>query len=173
MTSHPRVEEAKGVPDVVFRRNPGHVEAVAAVALGHGELLDPVDQVCVVAVTPLRLDDEGPVFEGNEASAEEAAQANLLQQTFPWPSFPFSSYSSHFSFFFMTTEGSTADLLFGRYRITSNHCCKGQRHFGNAANERFDGECSLPLVCFFQCRKTVYSLSMVRWKSVFQIAHVH
>lgn len=98
MTSHPCVEEAKGVPDVVFRRNRGHVEAVAAVALGHGQLLDPVDQVRVIAVTPCRLDDEGPVFEGNEASEEEAVQAN--QQTFPGPSFPFSFFLLHFSFFY-------------------------------------------------------------------------
>lgn len=94
------MEEAKGVPDVVFRRNRGHVEAMATVTLGHGELLDPVDQVRVVAVTPCRLDDEGPVFEGNEASVEEAAQANILQQTFPRPSFAFSFFSLRFSFLY-------------------------------------------------------------------------
>lgn len=91
--SHPRVEEAEGVPDLVFRRNRGHVEAVAAVALGHGELLHPVDQVRVVAVTPRRLDDEGPVFEGNEASAEEAAQAKIsFSKPSPGPRFLFLSF---------------------------------------------------------------------------------
>lgn len=105
---------------------------MAAVALGHRELFNPVDQVRVVAVTPCRLDDEGLVFEGNEASAEEAAQANLIQQTFPRHSLPFSFFSLHFSFFSMDTEGSAADPLLGRYRITSNHFCKGQMHFGNS-----------------------------------------
>lgn len=79
------MEEAEGVPDAVFRRNGGHVEAVAAVALGHGELLHPVDQVRVVGVTPRWLDDEGPVIEGDEAPAEGAAQANLSQLGKPSP----------------------------------------------------------------------------------------
>lgn len=83
---------------------------MAAVALGHGELLHPVDQVRVVAVTPRRLDDEGPVFEGNEASAEEAAQAKIsFSKPSPGPRFLF---LSPFPFFFLPTPRGTLQILY-------------------------------------------------------------
>lgn len=62
---------------------------------------------------------------GSSTSKSHSANLSL------GPRFLFLSFRYIF-LFFMDTEGSTADLLSGRYRITSNHFCKGQWHFGNS-----------------------------------------
>lgn len=55
---------------MVFGRNRGNVEAVAAVPLGQSELFHAVDEVRIIVTARCRLDDERPVVERNEASAE-------------------------------------------------------------------------------------------------------
>lgn len=154
------MEEAKGVPNVFFRRNPGQVEAVATVPLGHGELFHPVDQVRVVAVTPCRLDDEGAVFEGNETSGGEGG-GQQRQISFSKPSRGTRFLFLSFRYIVKDTEGKRCRTSVQRgivlHPIIS---VKDKRilEIHERANRR--GSCCLLPVCFFQ--KTVCCL-LVAW----------
>lgn len=73
------MEGLEGAFDVVFQRNRGHVEAVAAGSRGKSEFFHSVHEVVSGVAARDRLDEKCLVFKCNEASAETAAQDKKAQ----------------------------------------------------------------------------------------------